>query len=91
MGKGDKKTAKGKRFKGSYGVSRKRKSGNGIYVPKKAVKAKKVEVDIEEQATAVEVTGIEESKPKKPTSRKAASKKPAKKAAAKKAPAKKKD
>ena len=84
MGKGDKKTAKGKRFKGSYGVSRMRKNGNGVYVPKRPVKAKDVEPVIEELDTVVEVTGKEESKPKKPTATKTASKKPVKKAAVKK-------
>ena len=80
MGKGDKKTTKGKRFKGSYGVSRPRKSGKKAYVPKRT-KTKKVEAPAEE---VEEVVVAEESKPKKAPAKKAAAKKPAKKAAAKK-------
>ena len=48
MGKGDKKTRKGKIFKGSYGVSRPRKSETIVNIPtkkeeapKKIVKSKK--------------------------------------------------
>jgi ribosomal small subunit protein bTHX len=85
MGKGDKKTAKGKRFKGSYGVSRKRKTGNGMYVPKKTAKAKEVEASIEELDTVVETVTKAKPKPKKAPAKKVASKKPAKKATTKKA------
>ena len=85
MGKGDKKTAKGKRFKGSYGVSRMRKSGNGIYVPKKTtVKAKIEETGIDEPDTVNEAAVKDVPKSKKPAAKKTAAKKPAKKAAAKK-------
>ena len=84
MGKGDKKTTKGKRFKGSYGVSRKRKTGKGTYVPKKTTKAKKVEASIEELDTVVETAGKEKPKPKQAPAKRAVAKKPAKKAAAKK-------
>ena len=55
MGKGDKKTTKGKRFKGSYGVSRKRKTGKGTYVPKGTTKGKKAETSIEDVDTVVEI------------------------------------
>lgn len=85
MGKGDKKTTKGKRFKGSYGVSRKRKSGKVAYIPKKSVKAKEVETpaDVVEETTKAPV--------KKAAKKKSSAKKPvAKKAAPKKAAAKKK-
>ena len=48
MGKGDKKTKKGKIFKGSYGVSRPRKTETNFNIPtkkeeapKKIVKSKK--------------------------------------------------
>lgn len=81
MGKGDKKTAKGKRFKGSYGVSRKKKSGKKAYVPKKSTKTKKEDAPVEAPVEAKEA----------PAKKKTASKKkPAKKAAPKKATAKKK-
>ena len=43
MGRGDKKSKKGKRFKGSYGVVRPRKSNAAITIPtKKEVTNKKV-------------------------------------------------
>lgn len=41
MGKGDKKTAKGKRVMGSYGITRKRKSDQKVMIA--SVKADKVE------------------------------------------------
>ena len=84
MGKGDKKTTKGKRFKGSYGVSRKRKTGKGTYVPKGTTKGKKAETSIEEVDTVVEIAEKEKSKPKKAPAKRAVAKKPAKKAATKK-------
>ncbi|MBI2258070.1 MAG: 30S ribosomal protein THX [Flavobacteriia bacterium] len=55
MGKGDKKSAKGKRVMGSYGNSRKRKSTSSILV--KEEKPKKVKT--------VEAPAEAESKPKK--------------------------
>jgi ribosomal small subunit protein bTHX len=42
MGKGDKKTAKGKRAMGSYGITRKRKEEKVVIVPK-VKKEKKAE------------------------------------------------
>ena len=39
MGKGDVKTEKGKRFRGSYGVSRPKKESSGYSAPKKETKA----------------------------------------------------
>ncbi|MBM3456364.1 MAG: 30S ribosomal protein THX [Bacteroidetes bacterium] len=69
MGKGDKKTAKGKRVIGSYGNSRKRKSTKPVIVVK-AKKEKKSEV------TATE---------KKPTAKAATKKATAKKTAKKEA------
>lgn len=41
MGKGDIKTKKGKRFAGSYGVSRKRKENKAVIEPKPKKKAAK--------------------------------------------------
>lgn len=43
MGKGDKKTAKGKRTMGSYGNSRKRKADKLVLVPAKPKKEKVAE------------------------------------------------
>jgi ribosomal small subunit protein bTHX len=74
MGKGDKKTKKGKTFAGSYGKTRKRKAATTFVAPK----AKKA-------APAKEVKEVE-----KPVAKKAPAKKPAaKKAPAKKTATKK--
>ena len=49
MGKGDVKSKKGKRFRGSYGVSRKRKSTNTYVAPEKKEKeVKKVVKEAQE-------------------------------------------
>ncbi len=47
MGKGDKKTKKGKIAMGSYGVIRKRKKSMGTTAPKKAVTKKTVAPKVE--------------------------------------------
>ncbi len=44
MGRGDKKTAKGKRTMGSYGNTRKRSSGKVVAVVEKAEKVEKAPV-----------------------------------------------
>jgi ribosomal small subunit protein bTHX len=62
MGKGDKKTAKGKRTMGSYGVTRKRKEEKVVIVPK-VKKVKKVASETTKPAA------------KKPAAKKTASKK----------------
>lgn len=69
MGKGDKKSKKGKIWKGSYGNSRKRKDNKNAYVPV-AAKVEKAEVVAEPKAKPVKV------KAKKAVKKKA---KPAKK------------
>ena len=57
MGKGDKKTKKGKIFKGSYGVVRPRKSATSTIttakesIPKKETKAKKETKDKKKTTT----------------------------------------
>ncbi|MBL4754490.1 MAG: 30S ribosomal protein THX [Flavobacteriales bacterium] len=79
MGKGDKKTTKGKRFKGSYGVSRQKKNGKAVYVPKKTAKAKTEEAP--KDATEAVEAPAKKAAAKKPAAKKAAPKK----AAAKKA------
>ena len=77
MGKGDKKSKKGKISSGSYGVTRQKKKKNAFVATKP--KAKKAAPTAEEAPTA-----------EKPAAKKAAAKKPAaKKAPAKKATAKK--
>lgn len=56
MGKGDKKTAKGKRVMGSYGNTRKRKSDEkAILAPVKVKKEKKAPVVKKETAVAKKV------------------------------------
>ena len=76
MGKGDKKSKKGKIWSGSYGVSRKRKKSSGFVATPKVKKA----------APKVEKATTEEKVTKKPAAKKPA----AKKAPAKKKPAAKK-
>lgn len=71
MGKGDKKTKKGKTFAGSYGKTRKRKSAATVVVtakPKKAAPAKEKEVEKPVEKKVAE---------KKPVAKKAPAKKPA--------------
>ena len=93
MGKGDKKTAKGKRILGSYGVSRPKKKDKPVVVAEKSVKpkaeakvakkavAEKKEVAPKKVAEKKETVAKKETAAKKP----AAEKKPAaKKPAAKK-------
>ncbi len=83
MGKGDRKSTRGKRFKGSYGVKRPRKISSGFF-PTAAAKA---------APDATEETVETKPKAKKAPAKKAAPKakveKPAAKAAAKKPAAKK--
>jgi ribosomal small subunit protein bTHX len=73
MGKGDKKTAKGKRVMGSYGISRKRKEIKPIVVV-----AKKEKPKAESKAEVKEVKPKAAAKPKaekKPVEKKATTKK----------------
>lgn len=81
MGKGDKKTAKGKRSQGSYGITRKRKKATNNVAPIKEKAAEKEKVK--------KVTSDE--KPKKAAApKKVAEKKPVEKKATEKKPAVKK-
>jgi ribosomal small subunit protein bTHX len=68
MGKGDKKSAKGKRVMGSYGNSRKRKSSHPIVMAKKE---KAVEAKTDEKVKAAAKPKAE----KKPVEKKATEKK----------------
>ena len=68
MGRGDKKTAKGKRFKGSYGVSRRKKTNTIAYV----AKPKKTKVNSETETATKKTT-------KKPTAKKTTKKTTSKK------------
>ncbi|MFN5418383.1 MAG: 30S ribosomal protein THX [Flavobacteriia bacterium] len=76
MGRGDKKTAKGKRTIGSYGVTRKRKS-TAAASPAKA--EKKVKVVAEKTETVKKAAPKKEVKEKTDAPKKAAPKKAAKK------------
>ena len=51
MGKGDKKTAKGKRAMGSYGKTRKRKEDAPIIIVKKEKKAKPAKAEPKAKAS----------------------------------------
>lgn len=66
MGKGDKKTAKGKRAMGSYGKTRKRKEDAPIIVIKKEKKEKPVKAEPKAKAA---------STAKKPAAKKTTAKK----------------
>ena len=64
MGRGDKKTAKGKRFKGSFGKSRSHKTVSKHVAPIKKVVEVEVEVEVE----------LKEKKPVKKATKKATKK-----------------
>jgi len=68
MGKGDKKTAKGKRVIGSYGNVRKRKSSTAAVVVTKPTKEKAEKPTAEKKPAAKKATAT-----KKTTTKKAAS------------------
>ena len=69
MGKGDKKTKKGKINSGTYGVSRKKKSANAIVVKPKAKKkvAKKVEAEAAPKKVAAKKPAAKKAPAKKKT------------------------
>jgi ribosomal small subunit protein bTHX len=73
MGKGDKKSAKGKRIMGSFGKVRKRKASNGYTSPPKSAEN---EETVEKKAPAKKPTA-KTTAAKKPTAKKPATKKPA--------------
>jgi ribosomal small subunit protein bTHX len=78
MGKGDKKTKRGKINRGTYGVRRPRKKSKPAYVatkPKKKVEAPKKAVA--EKAKAKPKATAKKTTAKKATTKKAAAKKPA--------------
>jgi 30S ribosomal protein S31 len=73
MGRGDKKTAKGKRAMGSYGNTRKKKTAAPIAAPK--VKKVKAEAPAEKKATTKKAAAPKAAAAKKPaTSKKTTSK-----------------
>ena len=63
MGKGDKKTAKGKRVMGSYGNARKRKSSASVATP--VVKATKEKTVAEKPAAAKKASTAKKTTTKK--------------------------
>ncbi len=75
MGKGDKKTGKGKRFRGSYGKTRPRKSSAPVIEVKPKAKPKKKKATTTKAAT-------EKPAAKKTTTKKAPAKKKTEKAEA---------
>lgn len=76
MGRGDKKTAKGKRAIGSYGITRKRKT---VASASPVKTEKKVKVVAEKTETVKKAAPKKEVKAKTDTPKKAAPKKAAKK------------
>jgi 30S ribosomal protein S31 len=73
MGKGDKKSTKGKRVMGSYGISRKRKQSKPVVVVANKEKTKAEEVKAEEKVKAAAKPKAE----KKPVEKKVTEKKTA--------------
>ncbi len=73
MGKGDKKTAKGKRVIGSYGNVRKRKSNAKVAVVTKPNKNKVEKPVTEKKTTAKKASTAKKSTTKKPTAKKSSS------------------
>ena len=71
MGRGDKKTAKGKRAMGSYGKTRKRKEDAPVIIVKKEKKAKPVKAEPKAKAT----TAAKKPDAKKPAAKKTTTKK----------------
>lgn len=78
MGKGDRKTKKGKRTIGSYGVSRRRKSSTPVVIskPKKKKKKKKavVKAKTTKEVDPVKTIAAEKAETKKTTAKKPAAK-----------------
>lgn len=72
MGKGDKRTAKGKRIMGTYGNSRKKKVSIVVNVPKKKAKPAKAEV---EKETPAKKAPAKKTAAKKPAAKKTTTKK----------------
>ena len=66
MGRGDKKTAKGKRAMGSYGKTRKRKEDAPVIIVKKEKKAKPIKAEPKAKARAA----AKKPAPKKTTTKK---------------------
>ena len=90
MGKGDRKTKKGKRAMGSYGVSRKRKSSAPVVISKPKKKKADIKAKTTKEVDPVETIATKKAETKKTTAKKTTTKKPAaKKPAAKKPTAKK--
>lgn len=85
MGKGDKKTAKGKRAQGSYGVTRKRKSATKNSQPavkkvaKPTIEATEKEVKTPKTTAAKKATTEKKVAEKKPAAKKTTTKKATKK------------
>ena len=75
MGRGDKKTAKGKRALGSYGNTRqKKKTGNSI-MPKEEMTSKKEVKETTEKKTTAKKTTAKATAEKKPATKKTTTKK----------------
>jgi 30S ribosomal protein S31 len=62
MGKGDKKTAKGKRVMGSYGNTRKRKSDEKVIIPEVKIVKEKKEPTVKKASPAVKKVAVKKPK-----------------------------
>jgi len=81
MGKGDKKTAKGKRAQGSYGITRKRNSNSTTVAAPAKPKVKKTTPAAEKAETVKKPAAKKDAAPKKESTKTPAAKKPAAKKA----------
>ena len=79
MGRGDRKSRKGKIFRGSYGVSRPRKTDASMIIPTKKKEVKKepviekkaaVKKKVAKKPTAKKKTAVKKKVAKKPTAKK---------------------
>ena len=76
MGRGDRKSRKGKIFRGSYGVSRPRKTDVAIIIPAKKKEVKK-EPAVEKEKVVKKSTAKKKAPIKKKVAKKSATKKKA--------------
>jgi 30S ribosomal protein S31 len=74
MGKGDKKSKRGKIFRGTFGKRRQRKAKSYVAIPAEQITAKKEEKKIEETKPIAKVTKVEKIEKKKTTKKKSTKK-----------------
>ena len=79
MGKGDKKSKRGKIFRGTFGKRRPRKAKSFVAIPAEQITAKKEEKKIEETKPISKVTKVEKAEKAKTDKKKTTKKKSTKK------------